>query len=204
MRGFWSGAASLAAEFAAVRRSWSRAVGAHAHGGVKLEQDECVLQLGPSTMHFIGYQRTGEEEEFCQDIAKTGPTVIALTAVSPDLRDMAIGVAHRQGCRRRQKDKANLDALTVAFHEPKVYRNGIMTFEHDFKDAGRYIAIVTVRDDLGNEWVSRFPFGVGLYTFWGMIEYILYGVAFLALVGVMTLALRAKAHKAAETANAPA
>jgi hypothetical protein len=37
-----------------------------------------------------------------------------------------------------------------------------------------------------------------------MIEYILYGVAFLALVGVMTLALRAKAHKAAETANAPA
>ena len=110
--------------------------GAQAHGGVKLEQDECVLRLGPSTMHFIAYQRTGEEEEFCQDVARTGPTVIALTAVSPELRDMAIGA-------RIIKDtgapvaKDNLDALTVAFHEPKVYRNGIMTFEHDFKDAGR-------------------------------------------------------------------
>jgi len=29
-------------------------------------------------MHFIGYQREGEEEEFCEDIARTGPTVIAL------------------------------------------------------------------------------------------------------------------------------
>ena len=65
---------------------------AYAHGGVKLEQDECVLKIGPNTMHFIGYQRTGEEEEFCEDIAKTGPTIIALTAVSPDLRDMAIGI----------------------------------------------------------------------------------------------------------------
>ncbi|MGJ0509503.1 MAG: hypothetical protein ACR652_20745 [Methylocystis sp.] len=177
--------------------------GAQAHGGVKLEQDECVLRLGPSTMHFIAYQRSGEEQEFCQDVGQTGPTVIALTAVSPELRDMAIGA-------RIIKDtgapvgKDTLDAVTVAFHEPKVYRNGIMTFEHDFKDAGRYVAIVTVRDDLGNEWVSQFPFGVGLYTFWGMIEYILYGVGFFALVGVMLLALRAKAHKAAETANAPA
>ena len=65
---------------------------AYAHGGVKLEQDECVLKIGPNTMHFIGYQRTGEEQEFCEDIAKTGPTIIALTAVSPDLRDMAIGI----------------------------------------------------------------------------------------------------------------
>ncbi len=177
--------------------------GAQAHGGVKLEQDECVLKIGPSTMHFIGYQRTGEEQEFCQDIAQTGPTVIALTAVSPELRDMAIGA-------RIVKDtgapvaKDNVEATTVAFYEPKVYRNGIMTFEHDFRDPGRYVAIVTVRDDLGNEWVSQFPFTVGLYTFWGMIEYILYAVAFFSLVGVMWLALRARANRAVEAANATA
>ncbi len=193
----------LAAAVIGLFAAFGLATGAQAHGGVKLEQDECVLQLGPSTMHFIAYQRSGEEQEFCQDIAQTGPTVFALTAVSPELRDMAIGA-------RIVKDtgapvtKDNIDALTVAFHEPKVYRNGIMTFEHDFKDAGRYVAIVTVRDDLGNEWVSQFPFGVGLYTFWGMLEYILYGVAFLALVVVMTLALRAKSQKAAQTAGATA
>ena len=31
---------------------------AFAHGGVALEQDECVLRIGPNTMHFIGYQRS--------------------------------------------------------------------------------------------------------------------------------------------------
>jgi hypothetical protein len=157
---------------------------ARAHGGVKLEQDECVLKIGPNTMHFIGYQRTGEEEEFCEDIAKTGPTVIALTAVSPDLRDMAIGIRVVKDV-GEAKEKENIDAVTVAYYEPKVYRNGIMTFEHDFKEAGKYVGIVTVTDDLGNKWVSRFPFTVGVFTFIGAIEYILYGVGFTALCGFM-------------------
>jgi hypothetical protein len=177
---------------------------AQAHGGVKLEQDECVLRIGPTTMHFIGYQRTGEEQEFCEDIAQTGPTVIALEAVSPELRDMAIGVRVIKDVGGEANEKGDLKAATLFFLEPKVYRNGIMTFEHDFKDAGKYVGIVTVRDDIGNEWVSRFPFTVGLYTFWGMLEYILYGVGFTALVVVMWLALRAKSNKAADPANAPA
>lgn len=167
---------------------------ARAHGGVRLEQDECVLRIGPSTMHFSGYQRIGEEQEFCEDIAHTGPTVIGLTAVSPELRDMAIGIRVIKDV-GEEKEKGNLDAITVAYREPKVYHNGTMTFEHDFKDAGHYIGVVTVRDDLGNEWVSRFPFSVGLYTFWGMIEYILYAVGFVALCGGLWLALRARAAK---------
>lgn len=174
---------------------------AEAHGGVRLEQDECVLRIGPNTMHFIGYQRSGEEAEFCEDIAQTGPTVIALTAVSPDLRDMAIGIRVVKDV-GEEKEKANLDAVTVAYLEPKVYRNGTMTFEHDFKSAGRYVGIVTVRDDLGNEWTSRFPFSVGLYTFWGMLEYILYVVGFLSLIGLLWLALRAKSSKKTQTGDA--
>lgn len=156
------------------------APGASAHGGVKLEQDECILRIGPNTMHFIGYQRTGEEQEFCEDIAQTGPTVIALTAVSQDLRDMAIGVRVVKDVGEAQ-EKANIDAVTVAYYPPKVYHNGTMTFEHDFKDAGRYVGIVTVSDDLGNQWVSRFPFTVGVFTFMAYIDYILYGVGFTAL-----------------------
>ena len=158
---------------------------ASAHGGVKLEQDECVLKIGPNTMHFIGYQRTGEEQEFCEDIAHTGPTVIALTAVSPDLRDMAIGVRIVKDVGQKdaseEQEKANLEATTEFYLPPKVYRNGTMTFEHDFKKAGYYVGIVTVSDDQGNQWVSRFPFTVGIYTFMGMIEYILYAVGITSL-----------------------
>ena len=170
---------------------------ARAHGGVKLEQDECVLKIGPNTMHFVGYQRTGEEQEFCEDIAETGPTVIGLTAVSPDLRDMAIGVRVIRDL-GDEKEKADLDAATVFYRAPKVYQNGSMTFEHDFKEPGRYVGIVTVSDDVGNLWVSRFPFRVGVFTVMGIIEYILYGIAFVALCGFLwfTLSQRAKKREA--------
>ncbi len=181
----------LAISFAVAVISPERAA---AHGGVRLEQDECVLKIGPNTMHFVGYQRAGEEQEFCEDIAQTGPTVIGLTAVSPDLRDMHIGMRVVKDV-GEAKEKANIDAVTVFYREPKVYQNGSMTFEHDFKEPGRYVGIVTVSDDLGNLWVSRFPFSVGLYSLMGMLEYILYGVAFVALCGFLWFMLTQRARK---------
>jgi len=169
-----------------------------AHGGVKLEQDECVFKIGPNTMHFVGYQRVGEEQEFCEDIAQTGPTVIGLTAVSPDLRDMAVGVRVIKDV-GEAKEKADINAVTVFYRSPKVYQNGSMTFEHDFKEPGRYVGIVTVSDDLGNSWVSRFPFTVGLFSVMGAIEYILYGIAFIALCGFLWFMLLQRGRRAATT-----
>ncbi len=194
MRGLFAGAVIAVAAFIATPTA------VLAHGGVALEQDDCVLRIGPHVMHFIGYQRIGEDLEFCEDIANTGPTVIALTAVSPKLRDMAIGIRVVKDV-GEEKEKANLDAITVAYIEPKVYRNGTMTFEHDFKDSGHYVGIVTARDGLGNVWVSRFPFSVGLYTFHGLIEYILYAVGFVSLVGLLWWALRASARKKPATGD---
>jgi hypothetical protein len=175
---------------------------ATAHGGVKLEQDTCVLQIGPSALHFIGYQRVGEEQEFCEDIAQTGPTVIALTPVSPELRDMAIGIRVVKDV-GDEKEKANIDAVTVAYYPPKVFPNGIMTFEHDFKEAGRYVGIVTMSDGHGAEWVSRFPFTVGVFTFMGYIDYFLYAAAFTALCGFLWYMLAARTKDSDAAAPRP-
>lgn len=188
---------------------------AFAHGGVKLEQDECVVRLGPITVHFIGYQRKGEPEEFCNDIPQTGPTVIALSAmesgrlpdsyivqnqapaaapVTPavDLREIAIGVRIVKDV-GAEKEKADIGAATEFYAPPKIHRNSTMTFEHDFKDAGSYVAIVTVADGKGNEWSSRFPFTVGVFSLWNTIEYILYAVAFASLsIGLWLVAWRRK------------
>lgn len=199
---FFGRALGALAFAAAALFSGNAATPALAHGGVKLEQDQCVMRIGPSTMHFIGYQRSGEEQEFCEDIARTGPTVIALNAVSPELRDMAIGLRIIRDVGGEANEKGDLDAVTVAKVDPRVYRNGILTFEHDFREPGHYVGIVTVRDDLGNEWVSRFPFSVGLYTFWGMIEYILYGVGFVSLIAVLWFALRSRANRSGQAAGA--
>jgi hypothetical protein len=185
----WALAAALTAAFLALG-----VTAAAAHGGVKLEQDDCVMRIGPNAMHFIAYQRAGEEQEFCEDIALTGPTVIALSAVSPDLRDMAIGIRVVKDV-GEDKEQSDIDAVTVAYYPPKVYRNGTMTFEHDFKQAGKYVGIVTVADDLGNQWTARFPFTVGVFTFMGNIEYILYGVAFVVLCGFLWYMLQARANK---------
>jgi hypothetical protein len=70
-----------------------------------------------------------------------------------------------------------------------------MTFEHNFRDAGRYVGIVTVADDLGNQWVSRFPFTVGIFTFMGYIEYVVYAVAFTALCGFLWYMLGIRSRK---------
>ncbi|ATQ66681.1 hypothetical protein CQW49_01285 [Methylosinus trichosporium OB3b] len=179
---------------------------AFAHDGVKLEQDTCVLKVGPVKVHFIGYQNKGEPQEFCDDIARTGPTVIALSAMeldrlpdsyivqnqapaapsaapSVDLREIAIGV-------RIVKD---VGEATEFYAPPKIYRNATMTFEHDFREAGKYAAIITVADRDGQEWSGRFPFTVGVFSVWNSIEYILYAIGFVALsAGLWRIAWRGK------------
>ena len=66
---------------------------AHAHGGVSIEKDLCVLQLGSFRMHFTGYQpaRSGAQE-FCEDIPYTGRAIIVLAAVDDVLRDMPLEI----------------------------------------------------------------------------------------------------------------
>lgn len=176
---------------------------AFAHGGVKLEQDTCVVMVGPVKVHVIGYQRKGEPEEFCDDIAKTGPTVIALSAMEADrlpdsymvqnqalstapagpavdVREIAIGVRIVKDV-GEATETADLAAVTQFYAPPKIHRNATMTFEHDFQEPGKYVAIITVADRDGHAWSSRFPFTVGLFSVWNSIEYILYAIGFLAL-----------------------
>lgn len=180
---------------------------AFAHGGVKLEQDTCVVKVGPVTVHFIGYQSKGEPEEFCEDIAHTGPTVIALSAMesdrlpdsyivqnqapaarpagpSVDLREIAIGVRIVKNV-GEAKENADIGAVTEFYAPPKIHRNATLTFEHDFKEGGSYAAIITVADREGHEWSSRFPFTVGVFSLWNMLDYILYGVGFVGLIGAL-------------------
>lgn len=195
---------------------------AFAHDGVKLEQDTCVVKVGPVTVHFIGYQRKGEPEEFCQDIVQTGSTVIALQAIETgrlpdsyiaqdlapaqgapaaavDLREIAIGVRIIKA--GAEKENADLAAATEFYAPPKVHKNATMTFEHDFKDAGSYIALITVADGKGGEWTGRFPFTVGVYTLWNTIEYIVYAIAFLALSAFLWLLV---GRRKAQELEAPA
>lgn len=131
--------------------------GAHAHGGLAMDQDYCKLRVGRYLMHFVGYQPDSPNaaKEFCEDIPETGATIIVLDYVDEALRDLPTEV-------RIIKDtgnEANLDAVTV-FHLPaKVYASGSLSLEHNFAQGGRYVGLVTVNG--AEQMISRFPFSVG-------------------------------------------
>src|SRR5258705_4420405 len=64
-----------------------------AHGGVSVENDMCKLRVGPYQMHFTGYQPiSAPEVEVCEDIPKTGQTIIVLDYIDEKLRDLPVEV----------------------------------------------------------------------------------------------------------------
>ena len=55
----------------------------------------------------------------------------------------------------------NLDAVTEEHLAPKRYPTGTINFQHTFQNPGKFIGIVTVKNEHGQIYVSQFPFSVG-------------------------------------------
>ena len=80
---------------------------------------------------------------------------------------------------RSWRSKEVLDPVTIIYLPPKKYPTGTLTFEHTFPENGKFIGIVTVRNEHGQTFVSQFPFAVGQPVGRSLV---LYG--FLAAVGL--------------------
>lgn len=136
------------------------AVPAQAHGRLGAAEGRCRLFIGPDIMNFTGYLPEASKNEFCEDIPSTGPMIMVLDAEQQELRDMKIELRIVKDVGGVDKENENLEAITVAYQPPKIYPNGTVNFEHDFKEGGYFVGIVTVTGDHGEQWVSRFPFSV--------------------------------------------
>jgi hypothetical protein len=166
----------------------------HAHGGLSLADDICKLTIGPYTMHFTGYQpESTQEKEFCEDIPAVGRTVVALDYIEEALRPLPTEVRIIRDTGAPEGQEENLDAITLLQIPAKVYPNGSINFEYDFKQPGKFVGLVTVGGK--EEYVSRFPFSVGEPK--GVSPYLIFGIA--AVIGaVAVFFLRArKSPKAA-------
>jgi hypothetical protein len=62
--------------------------GAYAHGGVSVQDNKCIMKIGPDIMYFTGYQPQFSRQEFCDDIPNAGQMVVALDMQQKELRDM--------------------------------------------------------------------------------------------------------------------
>jgi hypothetical protein len=147
---------------------------AYAHGGVGMQDNRCVLRIGPDLMFFTGYQPQNSREEFCDDIPTIGQTVVALDMQDTELRSMLteIRIIRDDGSHTRMNglpyltdaelaSKEVLDPVTISYVPPKKYPTGTLTFEHTFPETGKFIGIVTVQNEHGQTYVSQFPFAVG-------------------------------------------
>jgi hypothetical protein len=147
---------------------------AYGHGGVGMVDNRCVLRIGPDLMFFTGYQPQSSREEFCDDIPTAGQTVVVLDMQDTELRDMLteIRIIKDLGTHTRMNglpvltdvelaSSEVLDPVTIAYVPAKKYPSGTLNFVHTFPENGKFIGIVSVRNEHGQTYVSQFPFAVG-------------------------------------------
>ncbi len=157
---------------------------AAAHGRLGAAEGRCRLYIGPDIMNFTGYTPDSSKSEFCEDIPSTGRMIMVLDDEQPELRDMAVEIRIVKDVGSQANEDDNLDAITIAHREPKVYPTGTINFEHDFPEAGYFVGIVTVTGEHGERWVSRFPFSVGMSFMRTLPVYILLGLGVVAAFGI--------------------
>jgi hypothetical protein len=144
-----------------------------AHGRLGAAEGRCRLYVGPDWMNFTGYLPDASKNEFCEDIPSTGHMIMALDTEQPELREMPIEIRIVKDVGGPTAESADLGAVTVAHRDARLYPTGTINFEHEFKEPGYFVGIVTVKGGHGEEWVSRFPFSVGKSYMRDMPAYVL-------------------------------
>lgn len=142
-----------------------------AHGGVVLEEDRCVINIGFLTAHFTVYQpETRANEEFCEDIPDITGSVFVMEYLHDFLREMPVDFriirdVNDVGEFARWEDVQaidDLEAATVYYKPPTLESNGNYTAEYAFAEKGTYIGVVTAQHPDGErEYNAVFFFQVG-------------------------------------------
>jgi hypothetical protein len=174
---------------------------AEAHGRLGAAEGRCRLFIGPDIMNFTGYLPEASKNEFCEDIPATGPIIMVFDAEQEELRDMKVELRIVKDIGGEEKENEDLQAVTVAYREPKSYPTGTINFEHTFNEPGYFVGIVTATGDHGERWVSRFPFSVGKSFMRDLPVYLTLGLGTIAAFLIYLVHRRrdtttaAKAHK---------
>ena len=161
-----------------------------AHGGVFLEDDLCVIQIGFYKAHFTIYQpQKSQHKEFCEDIPYASESVFVMEYMHDGLNNASIdfriikdvlgrGRFFQQG---NLKQISDLDLISVFYQTPSVHNNGVLLALYPFKEEGNYVGIVTADIPGSTEkYIAVFPFRVGDRK-WGYIPLLIALALFLQL-----------------------
>lgn len=146
-------------------------VKALAHGGVMIEDDQCIVKFGFYKAHFTIYQpQSSQNQEFCEDLPNAGPTIFvlyylhnSLSRVPVDFRIIRNFTDLGSFVKWADLEKSgDLEAYSV-FYQPALLRpEGVLMVEHDFETTGDYIGIITAKHPTQDKvYRAVFPFRVG-------------------------------------------
>lgn len=165
----------------------------HAHGGVSMEDDHCIMRIGPLRAHFTGYQpQTRATQEFCEDIPELGKAIIVVDFVDQALREQAVEFrvlrdTRELGRKARYEDlgePSDIDAATLFKLDAQAYPKGTLTFEQTYEQPGWFIGVLSATDASGNTLHSVFPFQVAVSHPWRYVP------AFVLVIGLSLLIYR--------------
>lgn len=154
---------------------------AQARGALALNQDVCILFVGPDFMYFSGYQTATPRKRFCEDVPAAGETVFAMDFAQDEMREMKVDFRITRDI-GEVEDRSALDAATIAYLPPQTYPGGSVSLRANFAETGNYAGLVTVDGPNGEHWVARFPFAVGRRYSVRLPYYLITAAAMLALI----------------------
>jgi len=165
-----------------------------AGGGVVLENDTCIINIGFYQAHFTAYQPDSRgDEEFCEDLPDTGEAVFVLDYLHESMKEVPVDFriirdATGLGDFTRLEDVqalGDLEPLTVFYRPPAVEADASYQVSHDFVEPGTYVGIVTAGHPTKDKiYTSVFPFSVGM----GSFPYLWAGAALALFAGAGALA----------------
>lgn len=148
------------------------------HGGVFLENDLCVIQIGFYKAHFTIYQpQISQHMEYCEDIPEVSESVFVMEYAHDGLREAPTDfriikdvLGRGRFFKREDLEKINdIEAVSVFYQKPSVQQDGVLLALHQFNEKGNYIGIVTADIlDSSGQYIAVFPFRVGSRS-WGYI-----------------------------------
>ena len=146
-----------------------------AGGGLVLEGDVCIIRIDFYSAHFTAYQpNTSGNTQFCKELPDTGETIFVLDYLHQSLKEVPVEfriIRDVTGLGRYVKLEQveaieDIEQQTV-FHQPPVIRpDASFKIEHDFKEKGAYIGIVSAGHPTNDRiYTAVFPFEVGVSNY---------------------------------------
>jgi len=154
---------------------------ADARGALSLNQDVCLLYIGPDYAYFSAYDPQKPKKRYCEEAPQTGVTVFAIDFAQSEMREMKVSfrILRNVG---EGADAAAIEAATLAYDPPRVHSTGSIGLSYDFKEPGDYAGLVTVYGANGEHWEAYFPFTVAQPYRRRLPVYLLGAAGLLALI----------------------